>query len=255
MNAWINIHTVDNTVNVHLGVWFSFSPILRGMQGNDAQGIKVLVADDQPLMRLALMMFVNAAAGMQTVGEASDGQAAVQQCGVLRPDVVLMDMQMPVMNGIDATRLIVDAHPEVHVIAVTTFSSERYLVPALRAGASGYLLKDAEPEQIIAAIRQVHDGGAVLSPSVTQQLICSIRETPAPKAATGDGGAEPLSERETMVVCLLGKGMSNAEIAANLHLSEATVKTHMGRIMVKWQVRDRVQVVIKAARAGLICID
>ncbi|MDJ0312181.1 response regulator transcription factor [Arthrobacter sp. H35-D1] len=225
------------------------------MWGNDAQGINVLVADDQPLMRRALMMFVNAAPGMQTVGEACDGQAAVQQCAALSPDVVLIDMQMPVMNGVEATGHIVKAHPEVRVIAVTTFSSELYLVPALRAGASGYLLKDAEPEQIVTAIRQVHGGGSVLSALVTQQLISSIRQTPAPRVGSADDSVEPLSEREEMVVCLLGRGMSNAEIAAGLHLSEATVKTHMGRIMAKWKVRDRVQVVIKAARAGLICID
>lgn len=214
-----------------------------------------MVADDHPLMRRALMMFINAAPGMQTVGEASDGQVAVLQCAALNPDVVLMDMQMPVMNGIDATGLIVNAHPTVRVIAVTTFSSERYLVPALRAGASGYLLKDAEPDQIVTAIREVHEGGSVLSALVTHQLISSIRQTPAPRPSCSEPGVEPLSEREEMVVCLLGQGMSNAEIAADLNLSEATVKTHMGRIMAKWQVRDRVQVVIKAARAGLICID
>ncbi|GAA2173195.1 response regulator [Arthrobacter parietis] len=217
--------------------------------------IRVLVVDDQPLMGRALKMFVNAADGMTTVGEASDGHIAVQQCVSLKPDVVLMDMQMPIMNGVEATRKIVQTSPGVRVIAVTTFSSERYLVPALRAGASGYLVKDAEPEEIIDAIRAVHDGGCVLSRNVTEALISSIRDAPElPQELTpvAPASVEALTPRETKIVQLLGQGMSNAETARELHLAEATVKTHLGRIMAKWKVRDRVQVVIFAAKNGVI---
>ncbi|NOJ58885.1 response regulator transcription factor [Arthrobacter sp. 260] len=222
------------------------------------EDIRVLVVDDQPLMGRALKMFVNAASGMTTVGEATDGNIAVQQCAALKPDVVLMDMQMPVMNGVEATRKIIETCPGVRVIAVTTFSSERYLVPALRAGASGYLVKDAEPEEIIDAIRAVHDGGCVLSRNVTEALISSIREAPEiPEELppSSPASVEALTPRETKIVQLLGQGMSNAETARELHLAEATVKTHLGRIMAKWKVRDRVQVVIFAAKNGVIQLN
>lgn len=216
--------------------------------------IRVLVVDDETLMRRALVIFVDGAEDMTVVGEAADGVVALRQCAALRPDVVLMDMQMPEMNGIEATRAISDRFPETRVIAVTTFSSERYLVPALRAGASGYLVKDAEPEEFVAAVRGVHTGGYVLSSPVTRDLVLSIRESPDRPEAAPIPSAEELSPRELDVVALLGCGMSNAEVARELHLSEATVKTHLGRVMAKWGARDRVQVVIHAARTGVITL-
>ncbi|MFV0375209.1 response regulator [Microbacterium sp.] len=215
--------------------------------------IRVLIADDEALMRRALVMFVGAAEDLEVVGEASDGAVALRQVAALRPDVVLMDMQMPNLDGVEATEKIVTAFPDTRVVAITTFSSERYVIPALRAGASGYLVKDAEPEQIVEAVREVHSGACVISPQVTRGLVDSVREArDAQPQPLSDG--EALSERELDVVVALGRGRSNAEIAQDLHLSEATVKTHLGKVMTKWAVRDRVQVVIKAARTGLIRI-
>lgn len=214
--------------------------------------IKVLIADDQPLMSQAFRVFIEAAPGMTCVGEVRNGRLAVSHCDLLRPHVVLMDMQMPEMNGVEATRRISEKHPEIRVLAVTTFSSEEYLVPALKAGAAGYLLKDSEPDDIIRAIRSVNEGEAVLSPSVSNELIQSIRQEEPAAHAVDEALQAQLSERELEVLRLLARGMNNSEIAGALYVSEATVKAHLGRIMVKLGVRDRVQTVIKAAQSGLV---
>lgn len=218
----------------------------------------MLVADDQELMRTALAHFVSTADDMETVGTASDGVEAVDRALELRPDVVLMDMQMPRQDGVAATAAIVSQAPEIRVLAITTFSSEAYLVPALRAGASGYLVKDAPPEEVIDAVRRAHRGDSVFSPRITRELIETITEQhekqadAAPLALTEQ---ETLTARELEVVVQLAKGFSNAEIASALFLAEATVKSHLGKIMDKWQARDRVQVLIKASRAGLVTFE
>lgn len=203
-------------------------------------------------MAHALGVFVDAAEGLESVGIVADGEAAVVEARSSLPHVVLMDMHMPVMDGVETTRLIVGENPEIKVIAVTTFASDEYLVPALRAGASGYLVKDARPEEIVAAIREVDAGGSVISPRVTQELISAVRSAPVTPGSATDVEAAPLSERELQVVQGLARGLSNLEIADELHLSEATVKGHMGRVMAKWQLRDRVQVLVHAASLGVV---
>ncbi len=217
--------------------------------------IRVLIADDEALMRNALKFFVSSAPDMEVVGEAADGLAAVHLASELQPDAVLMDMQMPRMDGVEATRAVLEASPRTRVIAVTTFSSKRYVIPALRAGASAYLVKDTEPAELVASIREAIDGTCVLSPAVTGALVSAVRESPEPAKTVSLSPFEALSERELDVVRLLGGGLSNSEIAGELHLSEATVKTHLGNVMAKWGVRDRVQTLIHAARAGVIRFD
>lgn len=206
---------------------------------------RVLIADDDALVRHALSIFVNTGGDMTVVGEAVDGEEAVAQAGRLLPDVVLMDLQMPRVSGIEATQRITSTLPKVRVLAVTTFSTERHVVPALRAGASGYLVKDTDPDDILEAIREVRAGRSVISPSVTRDLILSLHSNPVPsKPAACD--AEPLTPRELSIVQLIAQGRSNAEIARELHLAEPTVKANLGRVMVKWGVRDRVQALIYA---------
>jgi len=216
---------------------------------------RVLIADDEALMRKALHVFVSAAPDMEVVGEAADGVAAVHLASELQPDVVLMDIQMPRLDGVEATKGVIAASPRTRVVAVTTFSSQRYVVPALRAGASAYLVKDTEPAALVDAIRDALDGTCTLSPSVTSELVASVRQAPEPAPTVELAQHETLSERELDVVRLLGAGLSNAEIAKSLHVSEATVKTHLGNVMAKWGVRDRVQTLVHAARAGIIRFD
>ncbi len=216
------------------------------------------MADDQALMRTALEHFVSLADDLEVVGSASDGVEALAQAERLRPDVVLMDMQMPRMDGVEATARITEALPETSVLAITTFASEQYLVPALRAGAAGYLVKDAPPEDVVQAVRTVHAGEAAFSPAVARDLIDAATSEAPHSLARDAGPAEPLAEHEQLtgreldVVRELAQGRSNAEIARALFLGEATVKSHLGRVMDKWQVRDRVQVLLRAARAGLV---
>lgn len=218
--------------------------------------IRVLVADDQQLMRTALEHFVATTEDLEVAGSAADGEEAVAVARQVRPDVVLMDMQMPRLDGVGATARITAELPDTRVLAITTFSSEQYLVPALQAGASGYLVKDAPPSEVTEAVRRVHAGDVVFSPQVARDLIAAATSADARRPEQGPEEAlaahERLTERELDVVRELAHGSSNAEIAAALFVAEATVKTHMGKVMEKWQVRDRVQVLIKAARHGLV---
>ncbi|OIH84626.1 DNA-binding response regulator [Arthrobacter sp. UCD-GKA] len=204
-------------------------------------------------MRQALKIILEAAPGFQWLGEATNGIEAVDFCVGNNPDVILMDMQMPRMDGVEATSIITTNYPGIGVLAITAFSSEEYLVPALRAGAAGYLVKDAEPTEILAAIQAVQDGSAAISASVSQDLIRAIREAHDVKPSSSIGpNPMALSEREQEVLQLLARGRNNPEMAAELHISEATVKAHLSRVMAKFGVRDRVQALIRAAQYGLV---
>lgn len=215
--------------------------------------IRVIVVDDESLVRAALRVFLESADGFEVAGEAANGADAIALVRAVHPDVVLMDVQMPIMDGIEATRRLTREFPGLKIVALTTFSTERVVVPMLSAGASGFLVKDTSPERILDAARLAFDGGYVLSPRVAENLVASIQENepPAPRQLGRD---EALTERELEVVVLLAKGMSNAEIAGELFVSEATVKSHLGRITSKWGVRDRIQVLIRAAQLRLVTL-
>ncbi len=202
-------------------------------------------------MRAALRVFFESAPGFDVVGEAANGADAVALVRAVQPDVVLMDVQMPIMDGIEATRRLVREFPGLKIVALTTFSTERVVVPMLSAGASGFLVKDTAPERILDAARLAHNGGYVLSPRVAENLVTSIQANEQP-AARQLGRDEALTDRELEVVTLLARGMSNAEIGAELFVSEGTVKSHLGRITSKWGVRDRIQVLIRAAELRLV---
>ena len=212
--------------------------------------ITALIVDDDPLVRRALSVFLGAA-GIDVVGEAEDGRKAIIAARRLRPAVALVDVQMPGLDGVAATAGIIDCSPETRVLAITTFGSIQAIMPMLRAGASGYLLKDTEPEDIVAAVEDVLAGTGVLSPRVTTELLIAIRDLDEPSIADLQE-YELLSAREGEVVKLLSAGLSNSEIAEAMHVSEGTVKAHLGSVMAKWGARDRVQVLIRAARAGLV---
>jgi DNA-binding NarL/FixJ family response regulator len=207
--------------------------------------IRVLIADDQALMRQGFRMILSAEPDIEVVGEAADGAGAMRQAAALRPDVVLMDIQMPHVDGIAATR----AMQGVRVLILTTFGNDDHVAAALHAGASGFLLKDTTPEQLVHAVRVVAAGDALLDPAVTRSLIRRALPALARPAATPRFDA--LSSRETEVLRLLADGMSNAEIAAALFVSEATVKTHISRLLTKLGLRDRVQAVVAAYQNGL----
>jgi len=216
--------------------------------------IRVLLVDDQPLLRQGYRMVLSAQDDLEVVGEAAEGAAAVRAADRLRPDVVLMDVRMPGMDGIEATRQIVQQTPEVRVIILTTFDVDQYAFSALRAGASGFLLKNVPPDDLLTGIRAVATGDAVVAPSMTRRLLDAF----ASHLPDGPDSSEPrdrvlhvLTEREREVFVLVATGLSNREIAAALVLSEATVKTHIGRILTKLDLRDRVQAVILAYRTGL----
>lgn len=214
----------------------------------------MLIVDDEKLVRSALHVFLQAAEDIEICGEAVSGEEAIARVADTHPNVVLMDVQMPGMGGIEATKHLAQAHPDVSVVALTTFSTERTVMPMLRAGASGFLVKDIEPDAIIDAIRRAHLGTYVMSPQVTHDLIAAVRdeEPKAPSLPLSD--EQQLTEREVEVVEQLARGMSNAEIAAALFLSETTVKAHLGHIMTKWGKRDRIQVLIYAVRARLVSL-
>jgi DNA-binding NarL/FixJ family response regulator len=214
--------------------------------------LSVLIADDQPLIRTGLRMILAAEPGIEVVGEASTGADAVAMSGELRPDVVLMDIRMPDLDGIEATRRILAGNQgrAPRVLILTTFDLDEYVYDALRAGASGFLLKDAPTQQLIAGIRMAGDGDALLAPSITRRL---IEEFTAARPAAKDLTAfSDLSPRELEVFRLLATGKSNSEIAADLFVGETTVKTHVTRILTKLGLRDRVQAVVLAYETGLV---
>jgi DNA-binding NarL/FixJ family response regulator len=210
--------------------------------------IRVLLADDQALVRAGFRMILKSEPGIEIAGEASDGADAVALARGLAPDVVLMDVRMPVMDGIEATRRIVDGDAAPRVLVLTTFDLDEYVYEALRAGASGFLLKDAPEEQLVAGIRIVSDGGSLFAPAVTRRLVERFAERrPAPTAALGE-----LTSRELEVLRLVARGLSNAEIAGSLVVSEHTVKTHVAHILRKLDLRDRVQAVVLAYESGVV---
>lgn len=237
--------------------------------------ITVLLVDDQPLLRMGFRMVIESQPDLTVVGEAGDGAAAVVLTGELAPDVVLMDVRMPDVDGIEATRRIAAAGGPSRVLILTTFDLDRYVLAGLRAGASGFLLKDVPPADLLTAIRTVAAGDAVVAPTVTRRLLDAFaHRLPDPDAAAGGGPGDlangaagqgaakgtragidrlaRLTERERDVLGEVAAGLSNAEIAARLVLSEATVKTHVGRILAKLELRDRVQAVVFAYETGLI---
>lgn len=214
--------------------------------------IRILVVDDQALIRSGLRMILDAEADMTVVGEAANGREAVESGKRLRPDVILMDVRMPVMDGIDATRKLLGSglDPDPNVLILTTFDLDEYVYAAIRAGASGFLLKDAPPDDLIHAIRVVAGGDALLAPSVTRRLIEEFAARPTPE--TQPEGMDDLTDREIEVLRSLAAGLSNAEIADALYVSEATVKTHVSHILTKLDLRDRVQAVVVAYESGLV---
>lgn len=211
--------------------------------------IRVLIADDQALIRSGFAMILSVEPDIAVVGQASTGAQAVALAASLRPDVVLMDVQMPVMDGIEATAAIVAADA-AKVLILTTFDRDDYLFAGLTAGASGFLLKNADPDELVAAVRTLAQGHALLAPEVTQRVIAAMTGGGAPPPPLPE--LERLTEREREVLILIGHGRSNSEIAAELFLGEATVKTHVSNCLAKLGVRDRVQAVVLAHRAGLV---
>jgi DNA-binding NarL/FixJ family response regulator len=211
--------------------------------------IRVVVVDDQELMRVGFRMVLGAQADIDVVGEAGDGAQAIKLAEELRPDVVLMDVRMPVLDGVEATKQIVAAGT-ARVLVMTTFDLDEYVYSALQGGASGFLLKDTQPDHLVSALRAVASGDAVVSPSVTRRLLDRfVGSGGSPSRDTAE--LDVLTEREREVLVLIAKGMSNLEIAEALFLSEATVKTHVGRILAKLELRDRVQAVVLAYEIGL----
>ncbi len=213
--------------------------------------LRVAVADDQELVRTGFAMILGSDEEIEIVGQAENGRTAVELCRRLRPDVVLMDIRMPEMDGIEATRdLLADGDSTTRVLILTTFDLDDYVYDAIRAGASGFLLKDTPADDLIRAVKVVGAGDALLSPSITRRLIEEFAAESTTYAVSA--GLEQLTERETEVLALMARGRSNQEIAAELYLGETTVKTHVSRVLTKLEVRDRVQAVIAAYEAGLV---
>ncbi|MCX4797604.1 response regulator transcription factor [Streptomyces sp. NBC_01242] len=216
--------------------------------------IRVLLADDQTLVRAAFAMLVESDPDMEVVGQAGNGLEAVELTRAHRPDLVVMDIRMPDLDGIGATRLIAadESLAGVKVLVLTTYDTDEHVVEALRAGASGFLVKDTRPAELLAAIRTVAAGESLLSPGPTARLIARVLSSPRTPPAPASGGPDRLSDRERQVLCLVGRGLNNAEIAGALGLSPLTAKTHVSRIMGKVGVRDRAQLVIVAYESGLV---
>ncbi|MDT7546761.1 MAG: hypothetical protein QOE99_2871 [Actinomycetota bacterium] len=212
--------------------------------------IRVLLADDQELIRSGLRTVLEAHGGFEVVGDAADGRAAVEQAERLRPDVALVDIRMPIMDGIEATRAMAVRSPETRVLILTTYDLDEYVYAALTAGASGFLLKSVPTAQLVQGIRVVAEGAALLAPSLTRRLV--ERYLAAPPPAGPPHALRGLTDREREVLTQLARGLSNAEIAAELFVSEATVKTHVNHLLSKLQLRDRVQAVVLAYECGLV---
>ncbi len=218
--------------------------------------IRVLLADDQELLRMGFRMILTQEPGIEVVGEAGNGEEAIALASSCDPHVVLMDVRMPIVDGIEATRQIVSDNPAVRVLVLTTFDLDAYAFGALRAGASGFLLKDVPPAELVAGIRAVASGDAVVSPRITRRLLdefAPLLETPGQRElAQGASAMAKLTDREQEVLVAVAEGLSNAEIAGRLFVSEATVKSHVGRILGKLGLRDRVQAVVFAFQAGIV---
>jgi len=210
--------------------------------------IRVVLVDDDAMVRTGLRLILSAAPDIEVVGEAADGSSASVMVRRERPDVVLLDVRMPGVDGLTAARdLLADAAAPWRVVMLTTFDLDEYVYAALAAGASGFLLKDVPPERLVAAVRQVHDGDVLLAPDITRRLVARYAQ---PRG--GPDPLAPLTDRERDVLALIARGLSNVEIASALHLGEATVKTHVGRILAKLDLRDRAQAVVAAYEAGLV---
>jgi DNA-binding NarL/FixJ family response regulator len=217
--------------------------------------ISVVVADDQALVRGGFRVLVNSASDLEVVGEASDGFEAISVVEATRPDVILMDVRMPKMDGLEATRQIVTSQPlgRSRILMVTTFELDEYIFDALRYGASGFLLKDAPPDELLAAIRVIAQGDSLLAPSVTRRLIAEFANRPA-DLAPADRRLDSLTDRERQVLMSIGRGKSNAEIGDELNMSVATAKTHVSRILTKLGARDRTQLVVIAFQTGIVTV-
>jgi DNA-binding NarL/FixJ family response regulator/class 3 adenylate cyclase len=220
---------------------------------NNGERLGILIVDDQALVRAGFRMILDAEDDVEVVGEASNGVEAIDEVRRLRPDIVLMDVRMPELDGIEATRrLLADEDARTKIVMLTTFDMDEYVYEALRAGASGFLLKDVPPEQLVEGIRAVGSGEALLAPSITRRVIEEFVRRPPEAARTPPPELEELTDRELEVLKLIARGLSNAEIAKELFVSETTVKTHVSRILMKLQLRDRVQAVVFAYESGLV---
>ncbi|MEV4243213.1 response regulator transcription factor [Streptosporangium canum] len=214
--------------------------------------IRLLIADDESLLRMAFRMVFQAEPDMEVAGEAGDGDEAARMARLIRPDVVLMDVRMPGVDGIEATRRIVRDSPRSRVLILTTFDLDEYAFAGLKAGASGFLPKNTRPEELLAAIRSVAAGDAAVSPRITRRLLEKFAPQLMPGAPERDERLALLTSREHEVLVQVARGLSNAEVAAAMHLAEATVKTHFSRVLLKLGLRDRAQVVVFAYESGLI---
>ncbi|PPS76114.1 response regulator [Streptomyces sp. MH60] len=214
--------------------------------------IRVLIADDQQMVRQGFTVLLNTQPDIEVIGQAVDGLDAVAKVAELNPEVVLMDIRMPELGGIEATRRITGATPEIKVLVLTTFDLDEYVYEALRAGASGFLLKDASADQLAEAVRVVAAGDALLAPGITRRLIAEFSRLDDRPRAPLKARVGELTERETEVLALIAQGLSNAEIAQRLVVAEQTVKTHVGRILVKLGLRDRTQAAVFAYESGLV---
>lgn len=217
-----------------------------------AETIRILLVDDQRLMREGLRVLLELEEGLEVVGEAGDGKEALEAYAALRPDVVLMDVRMPGMDGVEATRRLRERWPDARIIILTTFDDDAYVFEGLRAGALGYLLKDVSGDDLAKAIRTVAAGGALLAPSVARKVVAEFSRLAPPSRPPDEGLPEPLSEREKEVLRLLAQGLSNREIAERLVLAEGTVKNHVTTILQKLGVRDRTQAALRARQLGLL---
>lgn len=214
--------------------------------------IRVLIVDDDAMTREALRDYISADPTLEVVGEAADGEVAVRQAAALCPDIVLMDMQMPVLDGVGATAAIHAAHPEIRIIGLTTFATDRYVTPLLRAGASGYLVKDTRPREILAAIHAALAGESVLSPEVTRHVVAGLRESVPAITARDEAVVSLFTAKELEVIELLARGLGNRQMAESLHVAESTVKARLVKIAAKLGVHDRVQILVLAVVHGLV---
>lgn len=214
--------------------------------------VKVLLVDDESLIRNILRDYLSSDESLQVVGEASNGKLAISQAKALQPDVILMDMQIPIMDGVESTQLIHQSFPHIRILGLSTFATDRYVVELLRAGASGYLVKDSRPEEVTTAIHTVHTGGSVLSPEVTRYVVQGLEQSVPAEVSPDQELLSVLTAKELEVIELLARGLNNKEMAAELFVTEHTIKARFVKIMEKMQVRDRVQILVKAIECNLI---